>query len=211
MVEKKSLRNRIALVECPRSQLNQMATEYHYMHRPVHPKSVPFGWRVTFDGDETLPDGLPCGFIMFASIHFTKLAGVFGYAGLPTKWQVLSLSRLWLHDSLPRNSETVVIAKALRMVQRRWLEVHPPRFLSEPYHVRVIISYADTRFHSGVIYRAANFHEDGRTVSAKRHKNSRGSGMEGAELIRFIYRLDEPRWKFDVEIGLPLFEGGKNS
>ncbi len=144
-------------------------------------------------------------FIIFCSIHFVKLSGEFGYPDLPTKWQVLSLARLWLHDDLPHNSETVVMAKAFKMVQRRWLEVHPPRFLDQPYHVLKIISYADTRYHAGTIYKAANFRESGRTVSAKRHKNTRGEGMDGAELIRYIYDLDEPRWKFDPLSALPLF------
>ena len=195
---------RIELVQADKKWLNDMATEYHYMHRPIHARAVPFGWRVRFDEQENQPDGKPSGFIIFCSIHYVRLAGVFGFDGLPTKWQVLSLARLWLHDDLPRNSETCVIAKAMKMVQRRWLEVHPPRYLDQPYHIRRIISYADTRFHQGTIYKAANFREDGRTVSQKRHHNSRGEGMGDAELIRFVYDLDEPRWKFDPH-ELPLF------
>jgi hypothetical protein len=188
-----NLRQRIGLEVAGRDWLNIMATEHHYMHRPIHQRAVPFGWAVRFDGELYQSDGKPSGFIVFASIHYTRLAGEFGYPGLPTKWQVLSLSRLWLHDNLPRNSETVVIAKALNLVQARWLEVHPPVNWNQPYQVRKIISYADTRFHQGTIYKAANFRETGRTVSAKRHKNTRGEGMDGAELIRFIYDLDEPR------------------
>lgn len=173
-----------------------MATLYHYMHRPIHQKSCPFGWAVSFDGQLFQPDGKPSGFIVFASIHFTRLHDEFGYSGLPTKWQVLSLARFWLHDDLPRNSETCVIGKAMKLVQKRWLEVHPPRYLKQPYHILKIISYADTRYHEGTIYRAANFRESGRTVSQKRHKNSRGPGMGDAELIRFVYDLDEPRWSY---------------
>jgi hypothetical protein len=192
-----NLRQRIELVEAPVDCLNEMATEHHYMHRPIHKRACPFGWSVDFDGQSFQPDGKPSGFIIFASIHYTRLAGEFGYDDLPTKWQVLSLARLWLHDDLPRNSETCVIRKAFKLVQARWLEVHPPRFLDQPYHVLKIISYADTRYHQGTIYRAANFRESGRTISQKRHKNSRGAGMGDAELIRFIYDLDEPRWSYE--------------
>jgi hypothetical protein len=174
------------------------------MHRPVHQRSCPFGWRVSFDGSLDVGPH-PAGFIIFASIHYTKLRGEFGYPGLPTKWQVLSLARLWLHDDLPRNSETCVIAKALKLVQRRWLEVHPPRFLDEPYHVRKIISYADVTYHRGTIYRAANFREYGRTVSQARHgrRNTRGKGA-AAELICFIYDLPKPRWSYEGPIQLTL-------
>lgn len=192
-----NLRQRISLIEQPAKWLNEMAVLHHYMHRPIHQKSCPFGWAILFDNCLCQPDGKPAGFIIFASIHFTRLEGEFGYADLPTKWQVLSLARLWLHDDLPRNSETCVIGKALKLVQRRWLEVHPPRFPRQPYHVVKIISYADTRYHKGTIYRAANFRESGRTASQKRHKNSRGPGMGETELIRFIYDLDEPRWTYE--------------
>lgn len=149
----------IELIEKPRNLLNDMATEHHYMHRPIHAKSVPFGWAVRINGEETRPDGRPVGFIIFATIHYTKLGGEFGYPGLPTKWQVLSLARLWLHpdyqrggqlctpDNLPgfvdRTGEfrstlaTHVIDMALDVVQSRWLEVHPPRFLDQPYHILI--------------------------------------------------------------------------
>lgn len=188
-----NLRTRIEIEPAKRDWLNAMATAHHYMHRPIHVRAVPFGWAVRFDGELYQPDGAPSGFIVFASIHYTRLRGQFGYPGLPTKWQVLSLARLWLHDNLPRNSETVVIAKALKQVQRRWLEVHPPRNWGEPYQIRKIISYSDCRYHQGTIYRAANFTEIGRTVSAKRKKGTRGDGMDGAELICFVYDLDEPK------------------
>jgi len=202
-----SLRQRIRLIKKGKRWLNAMATEYHYMHRPVHRRACPFGWAVEFDGELYQDDGIPCGFIVFASVHFTRLQDEFGYPGLPTKWQVLSLSRLWLHDALPRNSESCVIAKALKRVQRRWLEIHPPRFLDEPYHVRKVISYADTRFHDGTIYRAANFREAGRTVSQRRHKNSRGPGMGKAKLIRFVYDLPRPNWQYQP-LQAELFERG---
>ena len=200
------LRQRIELEVVDRDWLNEMATRYHYMHRPVHLRGCPFGWAVLFDSKRFQSDGAPSGFIMFASIHFVRLHGEFGYEGLPSKWQVLSLSRLWLHDNLPRNSETCTIAKALKRVQRRWLEVHPPRFPDQPYHVRKVISYADTRYHRGTIYRAANFRDTGRTHSRKRHRNTKGPGLDGAELIRFIYDLPEPKWKWRTGMGLPLFD-----
>ena len=135
------------------------------------------------------------------------LAAIAGLRSLGlAPWQVLCLSRLWLHDNLPHNSETCTIGKTLKLVQRRWLEVHPPRDLNQPYHVRKIISYADTRYHNGTIYRAANFREAGHTQSRKRHKNTRGPGMDGAELIRFVYDLPRPRWEWRTGMGLPLFE-----
>jgi hypothetical protein len=190
-----SLPDRINLVIKDRKWLNEQSEKYHYMHRSVHQKACPFGWAVEFDGSLYRGDD-PCGFIVYASVHFTKLKDEFGYEGLPTKWQVLCLSRLWLHDDLPRNSETVVIAKSLKQVQRRWLEVHPPKFPDEPYHIVKIITYADRRYFAGTIYKAANFRFSGSTVSAQRNKTTRGIGMNGATLDRYIYDLKEPNWVY---------------
>lgn len=184
-----------------RNRLNDIAEEYHYMHKRVHQKASPFGWAVSFDGQQHMNDGKPCGIIIFASIHFTKMKGEFGYEGLPTKWQVLSLSRLWLHDDLPRNSETCVIAKALKMVQRRWLEIHPPRFPDQPYHILKIISYSDlAQGHQGIVYRASNFREIG-DFKQRGGTTTRGTST-GSILRRFIYDLTEPKWGIeDVKNG----------
>lgn len=190
----KRLRERIRIVEMDTATLNEWAQKYHYMRRAVHPKACPFGWAIEFDGSLYRPDGLPCGMVMYASVHFTKLTGEFGYPGLPTKWQVLSLARLWLHDDLPFNSESYSVAATLRAVQRRWLEVHPPRWPDEPYHVLKVISYCEMDRFLGTVYKATNARFSGYTVSQKRHKGSRGPGMEGKTLARYIYDLKPPRW-----------------
>lgn len=193
------LRRRIELVERGRDWLAEMSNKHHYIHKGVHPRASPFGWGIRFDGKELMPDNSPSGFIVFSSIHFTKMVGEFGYEGLPTKWQVLCLSRLWLHDDLPRNSETCVIAKALKLVQRRWIEVHPPRYPDEPYHIRKVISYADGSLHVGTIYRAANFRELAPVVTKARKMGPRGIGVDGGtKLYRFVYDLAEPRWAYQA-------------
>lgn len=160
------LNQRIKITRMDQSVLDEWCIKYHYLHRPVHRRSCPFGYQVSFDDSPYMPDGSPCGFAVFASIHFTKHRNLFGYDGLPTKWQVLSLSRMWLHDDLPRNSETAVIGKLLAPkglenispIGRDWLVVHPPRFPEQPYHIRLVVSYADTHEgHEGTIYKASNF------------------------------------------------------
>lgn len=188
------------------------------MHRPIHQRSCPFGWALSFDKQVCQPDGRPAGFIVFASVHFTRLAGEFGYERLPTKWQVLSLARLWIHpdfqsggclyssDILPgfinRKGEfestlaTEFIGAAMGEIQVRWLEVHPPRFLEQPYHILKVISFANMNLFSGTVYEAARFRNTGSTKSRKRHKNSRGAGIGDAELRRYIYDLNPPGWEY---------------
>src|SRR3990167_4027301 len=180
------LPQRIRLERAERDWLNKQAIKHHYMHRAVHPRSFPLGYRLIFDG-ESRGNGTPCGFITFASIHFVKQRDLFGYPSLPTKWQVLSLARFWLADTLPKNTATAVLGKLLRVqgeekicrVGRGWLGVHPPRFPDDPYHIRLIISYADkTHGHEGTIYKAANFERVKETKSQRRHTNTRGPGLD---------------------------------
>lgn len=53
----------------------------------------------------------------------------------------LELNRLWVHDRMPRNTESWFVARCLALL--------PPR---------IVFSYADTRQgHAGYIYRALNF------------------------------------------------------
>lgn len=60
---------------------------------------------------------------------------------------VVELNRLWTDDSLPRNSESWFVARALRML--------PPL---------IVVSYADTVYgHYGYVYRALNFRYAGWT------------------------------------------------
>ena len=61
--------------------------------------------------------------------------------------RVIELNRLWVHDCMPRNTESWFLARALKLLP--------------PY---IVLSYADTaNGHEGYIYRAANFYYSGWT------------------------------------------------
>lgn len=67
------------------------------------------------------------------------------------------LARLYLLDEVPQNAETWLIAQSVRWIKRN----HP--------EVCNLVSYADpSAGHSGTIYRAANWREDGRTDDERR-------------------------------------------
>jgi len=178
--------------------------------------------------------------VMFATVHYTRQRGLFGYdtVGIQNgellwseeacqkeagdivalleswcanhpgfeavhepgldKWQVLVLSRMWLHDDLPRNSFTCVLGKVWKRIQRDWLEHHPPVDNRKPYHIRLIVSWCDLDAgHNGAAYRAANFKEIKRTRSRPRHGKGNTRGPGGFNLIQYAYWLKELRWKFE--------------
>jgi hypothetical protein len=118
-----------------RREAVRLVIAHHYMHRKP-PVSHAFG--LVDAAGQTL------GVVTFgtpASHHM--LIGACKSA--PQK--VLELNRLWVHDCLPRNTESWFLRRALMMM--------PPR---------IILSYADTAAgHVGYVYRAANFHYAGWT------------------------------------------------
>lgn len=91
----------------------------------------------------------------------TTMVGAMIYGGfsMANQWRkygereedVLELRRLVLIDDTPKNSESFFIGATLR-----WLKKNT--------NVKTIISYADPNYgHSGVVYKATNFHHLGMT------------------------------------------------
>jgi len=115
-----------------------------------------------------------------------------------TTWE---LARLWIHDDVPTNAETYLIAKSIQHIRRTRPEVE------------CLVSYADpSAGHTGTIYKAANWTADGRTDQERKtprfdyvnaatgHRYGRkGHVPIGVEIkripraskYRFIYRLRE--------------------
>ena len=86
---KRNLKQRISVERCELKWAQQLVTKHHYLHRPIHPLSIPFAYSISLDD-------VVVGTIIMVTPHFTKKKGLFGYEGLPTKWQVLQIARLWI-------------------------------------------------------------------------------------------------------------------
>lgn len=207
---KSGLKQRVSVERCDLKWAQQLVTKHHYLHRPIHPRSLPFAYSISLD-DEIV------GTIIMATPHFTKKKSLFGYDGLPTKWQVLQIARLWIEPKYQvkqsnghaSNLASCAIAKVLKRVNDDWLEHHPPKYLDQPYKIELIISYADTNAgHQGIIYQAANFQRWGETTNNRpRHGLSRGSKEPK---ILYIYRLKQ-KSKSSIKNSKVLLGGNKNS
>jgi hypothetical protein len=91
----------------------------------------------------------PCGVIVFA-LGPRETEKRYGVAC----WE---LARLYLIDELGKNSESWFISRAIK-----WVTLNHPE-------IKCLISYADPEAgHSGTIYRAANWIEDGRTDNERK-------------------------------------------
>lgn len=135
-----------------------------------------------------LRDNEPLGIIVFA-LPPRETAKRYGAA----TWE---LARLWVDDSVPANAETWLIARAVRYVRHCCA-------------VDVLVSYADPSVgHDGVIYRAANWVDDGRTDQERKtprfdygdartgkRYSRRGHVPEGAEIVRYA-RISKRRYVY---------------
>lgn len=204
----------VRLVRCDLNWAQYVAEHLHYLRRQVSPLAYPFAYAIVHSQSE-----LVLGMLMLASPHFTKCRGMFGYPGLPTKWQVLLLSRVWIDPiwqaqvvhypdgSRELSGPTVVdskgrvhslciascaIGQLLRQVNQDWLEHHPPRFLDQPYSLERIISYCDPQYgHTGVIYKAANFTEFHRKTHGNQplHRHSKQRDRSASRKYIYYYSL----------------------
>lgn len=118
---------RVAIIS-PREAI-ALVVAHHYLHRKP-PVSFSFGLIDDF--------GATKGCIIFgtpASRHMLISANK------DHPETVIELNRLWVHDDMPRNTESWFVARALKLL--------PPK---------IVLSYADTSAgHMGYIYRAVNF------------------------------------------------------
>ena len=116
-----------------------IAIENHYLHRRPN-MSFAFG---LFRGDEVL--GI-CTFGVPPSRHLQKSL----CPSNPSK--VIELNRLWVCDSMGKNTESWFISRVLKLL---------PPF--------IVVSYADTAAgHDGTIYKASNFYYSGLTDSDRK-------------------------------------------
>lgn len=111
------------------------------------------------------------GCLIFGRPESTKVNGWYGSVGdvasgkcRLTRWQVLNLARVWLNPCIQHegedyiaNAATLVIAQALKSIVSDYLMEKPPVWMNEPYEIREVLSYCDTRIHHGALYKASNF------------------------------------------------------
>lgn len=115
-------------------EAREMVVANHYLHR-APPVSFCYGLH---------SDGELVGVVTFGTPP-SRHALISACASSPES--VIELNRLWVHDKMPRNTESWFVSRALAML--------PPR---------IVISYADTSHgHTGYIYRALGFNYAGWT------------------------------------------------
>ncbi len=182
-------------------------TQAHYLHQPVDPRARPMVY-VVMHGIAR------AGLVMLGIPHATRCGGWWGYPGLPTQWQTVDLNRIYIHPYFQPGESgiytrepgvvpgfvdrkgvfrptvaTWAIREVLQRVQADRVRLWPPVYPSQPYHIRLAISYSDPQFHKGTIYKAAG---------ALPMYMANGQPVPGpAGKYGWCWKLDEPGWTWD--------------
>lgn len=157
--------------------------QHHYLHAPVDSRCSPVAYLVTLADEKVVgclifgrPEATRCyqGGLTYGSLQDVR-AGRCQF----DRWEVLNLARVWLDPRVQSGGRWYTpsllpgytdrrgvwrsslaswcIQAALERVGYDYLSKRPPVYPDEPYEIKAVLSYCDTRLHKGTIYRAAGF------------------------------------------------------
>lgn len=159
-------------------QAQATVTKHHYLHKPVDT-------RRSVEGYEIRLNLKLAGYLLFGRPQATQCGNWYGdvedvHSGKceVTRWQVLNLARAWINPDFQYGGKSysidlpgfidrfgqfrstlasAVLEAAVTRIGFDYLIHRPPCFLDEPYEIKWLLSYCDTRLHKGTIYKAAGF------------------------------------------------------
>jgi hypothetical protein len=159
----------------------KMVVENHYLHRRA---STMFAYGL-FDDEEMI------GCVIYGKPASNALC--VGVCGPEESSKVLELTRLWIKDGTPKNTESFLIGRSLKLL---------------PKDKDIIVSYAEIGAgHIGVVYQATNWiytgmsdrhvewRLDGKSASHSRHLFDEHGGVNGAKAYfgERLERHERPR------------------
>lgn len=159
--------------------------KWHYLHTAVDSRCSPVAYLVSLDaGHEPVIGCLIFGRPEATRLYqgpftYGSLKDVQDGRCSYDRWEILNLARVWFDprvqkggcwyrsDLLPGYTNrhgawfstlaSTAIQRALTRIGDDYLSLKPPVFVHEPYEIKAVLSYCDTRLHKGTIYRAAGF------------------------------------------------------
>jgi hypothetical protein len=149
----------------------QTVVAHHYLHQRVHDTCSPMAYVVRHAAIEE-----PIGTLIVSRLESTacydqasrltygSAADVASGRAQYNRWELLNLARVWLDPCVQRggahhveHGASTLIRALMQRVHYDWLQHLPPVDVEQPYQLRVLVSYCDTRVHTGYIYRASRF------------------------------------------------------
>lgn len=193
---------------CDFDWAQETVTNHHYLRRSVDPRARPMAYVIRHN-DQRL------GCLIAGIPHASRCRGWWGYPSTITQWQVVDLNRIWVDPALQRGGclarpgivpgftdrsgvfrptvATWAINQVLARIQRDRVALWPPVYPEQPYHIRLVISYHDPRFHKGTIYHEAK--------ALPMYADEHGQPVPGPSgKYGWAWRLPQPVWTWrDLE------------
>lgn len=130
------LRQRVAVEIITLEQARFALEKFHYLHR------VRVGRQINY---AVLIDSVVDGVITFAYPMISS-----PIENVPSD-EIIEFARMFLYQNIP-HSATCAIGKVLKRIKSDWTLLFPDSKIP-----KLVISWSDTVFHKGMIYKAANF------------------------------------------------------
>jgi hypothetical protein len=165
------LRNRVELVRVELSDVRQILERFHYLKRCRTGRQINYA---------VLIDGICDGVITYAYPMMSA-----SLCEVPSD-ELLEFARLYLKQNIP-HSASCAVGKSLKRIRRDWLQEYP-----DAKSPRLVVSWSDTEYHKGTIYKASNFQWLRRSVGAS-HGNA-ATSKRGARVRHSDYRHDKDCW-----------------
>ena len=170
------LRKRVEVHIAPLADVRMMLERWHYLHR------VRTGRQLNY---AVLIDGVVDGVITYAYPMMSA-----PLAGVPSD-ELVEFARMYLHQNIPHTA-SCAIGKTLRRIQQDWANIYP-----DAKTLRLVVSWSDTEYHKGTIYKAANF-EFLRRTKGQPHGNKAGS-KRGERAQHGDYSHDKDCWIYRLD------------
>lgn len=130
------LRQRVQIEIITPEQARFTLEKHHYLHRARVGRQINYA---------VIIDGVIDGVITFA---FPMMSAPL--LGVPSD-ELVEFARLFLLSNIPHTA-TCAIGKSIKRIAHDWALLFPD---AKP--IKLIVSWSDTEFHKGTIYKAANF------------------------------------------------------
>lgn len=169
------LRQRVQVELITTAQARYALEQWHYLHRARVGRQL--NYAVIIDG---AVDGV---------ITYAYPVGRNPIAGVPSD-EVLEFARLFLYSNVPHTA-TCAVGKSLRRIVTDWKYAFP-----DAKQPRLVVSWSDTEYHKGTIYKAANFRWHKRSGGSKH--GSTANCQRGYRKAHPDYLHDKDCWIYDL-------------
>lgn len=169
------LRNRVSVEIITAADARYTLRKFHYLHRARVGRQINYAVFI---------DGVIDGVITFA--YPMMSAPLFS---VPAD-ELVEFARMYLHQNIPHTA-TCAIGKVLKRVKADWMRKFPDS--KEP---RLVVSWSDTVFHKGTIYKAANFTFYRRTKGTP--PGNKAGSKRGARIQHSDYSHDKDSWLYGL-------------